>query len=87
MLNVCWYAFSNAFAMERAKKGNQGEYMALYSIAFSFSHIFSHSSGLYLIDVVGFNSTWIIVTGVAVLSVFFMFLLIKTLKKEKAQTI
>lgn len=81
------FPFSNAFAMERAKKGNQGEYMALYSIAFSFSHIFSHSSGLHLIDVVGFNSTWIIVTGVAVLSVFFMFLLIKTLKKEKAQTI
>ncbi|NCO64285.1 MAG: MFS transporter, partial [Flavobacteriia bacterium] len=29
------FPFSNAFAMDRAKKGNQGEYMALYSISFS----------------------------------------------------
>ena len=39
------FPFSNAFAMERAKKGNQGEYMALYGIAFSLGHIFSHNSG------------------------------------------
>ncbi|MFK8059410.1 MAG: MFS transporter, partial [Polaribacter sp.] len=35
--------FSNSFAMDRAKNGNQGEYMALYSMAFAFSHIFSHN--------------------------------------------
>lgn len=77
------FPFSNAFAMQRAKKGNQGEYMALYSIAFSFAHIFSHNSGMHLISVLGFDKTWIIVTGVAALSAFFMFLLMRILKKEK----
>jgi len=79
------FPFSNAFAMQRAKKGNQGEYMALYSIAFSFAHIFSHNSGMHLISVLGFDKTWLIVTGIAVLSAFFMFLLMQLLKKEKAQ--
>ena len=81
------FPFSNAFAMERAKKGNQGEYMALYTIAFSFAHIFSHNSGMQLVSAIGFDSTWIIVTGVAVLSAFFMFVLVRVIKNEKAQTI
>lgn len=81
------FPFSNAFAMQRAKKGNQGEYMALYSIAFSFAHIFSHNSGMHLISVLGFDKTWIIVTSIAVFSAFFMFLLMRILKKEKAQMI
>jgi predicted MFS family arabinose efflux permease len=80
------FPFSNAFAMERAKKGNQGEYMALYSISFSFAHIFSHNSGMHLVSAIGFDSTWVIVTGIAVLAVFCMFLLMQILKKEKAQT-
>jgi len=75
------FPFSNTFAMQRAKKGNQGEYMALYSIAFSFAHIFSHNSGMHLISVLGFDKTWLIVTGIAVLSAFFMFLLMQLLKK------
>lgn len=77
------FPFSNAFAMERARKGNQGEYMALYTIAFSFSHIFSHNSGLQLVSSLGFNTTWMIVTAVAALSAFFMLLLLAMLKKEK----
>lgn len=52
------FPISNSFALERAKRGRQGEYMALYSIAFSFSHIFGHSSGMQLIDEFGFNNTW-----------------------------
>ena len=77
------FPFSNAFAMDRAKKGNHGEYMALYSIAFSFAHIFSHNSGMQLVSSLGFDKTWIIVTGIAVLSAFFMFILVRVLKNEK----
>ena len=78
------FPFSNAFAMERAKNGNQGEYMALYTIAFSFAHIFSHNSGMQLVSAIGFDSTWVIVTSVAALSAFFMFLLLRILKNEKS---
>jgi predicted MFS family arabinose efflux permease len=79
------FPFSNAFAMERAKKGNQGEYMALYTIAFSFAHIFSHNSGMQLVSSLGFDKTWLVVTGIAVLSAFFMFILVGFLKREKKE--
>lgn len=77
------FPFSNAFALERAKKGNQGEYMALYSIAFSISHIFGHNAGLHLIEGKGFDNTWYFITLLASLSVFLLFLLRKRLYKQK----
>ncbi|MFT6870610.1 MAG: putative MFS family arabinose efflux permease [Paraglaciecola sp.] len=78
------FPFSNAFAVERAKKGNQGEYMALYSIAFSLSHIFSHNIGMQMIDKFGFEFTWNAITIFALLGVAILFLLTLMLKKEKA---
>jgi len=69
------FPFSNAFAMDRAKKGNQGEYMALYSIAFSIAHIFGHNAGLQMIDKLGFESTWYIITALAGLCVILFFVL------------
>ena len=81
------FPFSNAFAMDRAKKGNQGEYMALYSIAFSFAHIFSHNSGMQLVNSLGFESTWNIVFGVAILCIGFLLILKYMLKREKRTVI
>ena len=69
------FPFSNAFAMDRAKKGNQGEYMALYSISFSIAHIFGHNIGLQLVNSVGFNNTWYLTTLLAALCVFLLFFL------------
>lgn len=77
------FPFSNAFAMDRAKKGNQGEYMALYSIAFSFAHIFGHNAGMRLVDRLGFNNTWYIITLLAALCVFLMFILSNYLNSKK----
>ena len=77
------FPFSNAFAMDRAKKGNQGEYMALYSIAFSFAHIFSHNSGMQLVNSLGFDMTWNIVFGVAILCIIFLLILKVMVNKEK----
>lgn len=51
------FPFSNAFALDRAKKGNQGQYMALYSISFSVAHIFGHNSGMQLVSAIGFDLT------------------------------
>ena len=69
------FPFSNAFAMERAKKGNQGEYMALYTIAFSISHIFGHNAGMQLVDSIGFDNTWFIMTGLGVVCAFLLWIL------------
>lgn len=67
--------FSNAFAVERAKKGNQGEYMALYSMAFSVGHIFGHNAGMQMTNKFGFDNTWYIITVLAMLSALLLFIL------------
>ena len=77
------FPFSNAFAVERAQKGNQGEYMALYAIAFSLSHIFSHNVGMQMVDKYGFEFTWNVITVFALVGVVILFWLLVLLKKEK----
>jgi len=78
------FPFSNAFVMERAKRGKQGEYMAYYSIAFSVAHIFGHGSGMKLIDSFGFHNTWAIVTVVCGVGLLCFVILNKIVKKEAA---
>jgi predicted MFS family arabinose efflux permease len=77
------FPFSNAFAVDRAKKGNQGEYMAMYAISFSLASIFSHNIGMQLIDKFGYEFTWNMITIFAFVGVAILFLLMKLLKKEK----
>lgn len=76
------FPFSNAFAMDRAKKGNQGEYMALYSIAFSVAHIFGHNAGLQMTNTFGFDTTWYFITALAVLCVVLLFILGRYLNRK-----
>ncbi|MFY0630708.1 MAG: MFS transporter [Flavobacteriaceae bacterium] len=76
------FPFSNAFVIERAKKGNQGEYMAFYSIAFSIAHIFGHNSGMQLVDEIGFDNTWAIITVLSFVGVLCLWWLMRFLKRE-----
>ncbi|KAA5823386.1 MFS transporter [Algibacter amylolyticus] len=69
------FPFSNAFAMERAKKGNQGEYMALYSIAFSMAHIFGHKAGMQMVNDWGFDNTWYMITAIGTFCVILLLIL------------
>ncbi len=77
------FPFSNAFAYERAKKGNQGEYMALYAIAFSLSHIFCHKAGMQMIANLGFHITWYIIALIGLICVFLLLYLDLTLKSKR----
>ena len=76
------FPFSNAFAIERAEKGNQGEYMALYSISFSLAHIFSHNVGMQMVDEFGFETTWTAITIFAIVGVLILLYLLKALKRD-----
>ncbi|WP_159021357.1 MFS transporter [Formosa sp. L2A11] len=69
------FPFSNAFALERAKKGNQGEYMALYSISFSIAHIIAHNSGMHLIAKLGYQVTWHTTTVIMLLCISILYYL------------
>ena len=77
------FPFSNAFADERAKKGKQGEYMALYSMAFSIAHIFGHNAGLQLTAALGFDSTWYIISIIALICSIILFILNKHLNSKQ----
>lgn len=77
------FPFSNAFAAERAKKGNHGEYMALYSISFSIAHIFGHNAGLQMSSHLGFDNTWYIITAIAAICALLLYLLNEHLKQPK----
>lgn len=77
------FPFSNAFAVDRAKKGNHGEYMALYSMSFSIAHIFGHNAGLQMTATLGYDNTWYIVTGLAFVCALILFALHKRLKYKK----
>ena len=76
------FPFSNAFAIERAEKGNQGEYMAFYSISFSLAHIFSHNIGMQMIDKFGFETSWTVITLLSFIGVLILLYLLHFLKKE-----
>ncbi|RSK40744.1 MFS transporter [Mangrovimonas spongiae] len=66
------FPFSNAFALDRSKRGNQGEYMALYSIAFSISHIFGHNAGMQMTDTLGYNNTWLVMVFLSVVCIILL---------------
>jgi predicted MFS family arabinose efflux permease len=76
------FPFSNAFAMNRGKRGKLGEYMAFYTVAFSVAHVFGHNAGMQMIDKLGYNSTWIIITILAVVCIFILILLKRSLLME-----
>ena len=77
------FPFSNAFAVERAKKGKQGEYMALYSISFSIAHIFGHNAGLQMTAALGYNTTWYIITIIALICAFILLVLNRKLNSKQ----
>lgn len=78
------FPFSNTFALKRAKRGNQGEFMALYSMTFGISHIIGHNSGMQLIDSFGYTTTWNIMAILMIICILILIYLTQVVKKEKA---
>ncbi|NER18576.1 MFS transporter [Spongiivirga citrea] len=73
----------NAFALERSKKGRQGAYMGLFTMSFSVAHIFGHNSGMQLIDLLGFENTWLIMGGVGAIATFLVLIVIRIIKRQQ----
>ncbi len=80
------FPFSNAFAMDRAKRGKQGEYLSMYVMAFSIAHIFGHSVGLRLVDNFGYNYTWYIMLVLGTIGVFLLYYLKRRLAAKNELT-
>lgn len=77
------FPFSNAFALQRSKRGKQGEYMALYSISFSIAHTFGHNLGLHVVSGYGFDTNWYVMTVLATISIILLVFLKRYLDRNK----
>ena len=79
------FPFSNAFAMGRAPKGQEGRYMALYTMSFSLAHIVSSKVGLEIIGHFGYSANWFVMGTFGVVAMLFCIWLQRLLKMEKIQ--
>jgi predicted MFS family arabinose efflux permease len=76
------FPFLNAFAMGRAPKGQEGRYMALYTMSFSLAHIVSSKLGLEIIGHFGYTTNWFIMGSFGVVAILFCVWLQRLLKEE-----
>ncbi len=76
------FPFSNSFALSRAPKGHEGRYMALFTMSFSLAHITSSKTGMEVIDRYGYQTNWILMGTLGIISVISCFRLLYLLKKE-----
>lgn len=69
------FPFSNSFALDRSKKGRQGDYMALYSMSFSVAHILGPNIGMQFSAQFGFENTWYLMGFLCLISCAILFYL------------
>ena len=67
----------------RAPKGQEGRYMALFTMSFSLAHIGSSKSGLELIAYFGYRTNWIVMGILGLLATLACYYLMHLHQKEK----
>ncbi len=71
------FPFANAVALSRAPKGQEGQYMGLYTMSFSLAHIASSKTGLEIISHFGYQINWLVMGTLGVLALLCCFWLNK----------
>ncbi|GEQ85749.1 MFS transporter [Patiriisocius marinistellae] len=74
--------FSSALALEMAPKGRKGNYMGLYSMSFSISHMVGHNGGMNLAESFGYDITWYAMAAVLIIVSILTLWLYRLLKKS-----
>lgn len=80
---ILTFPFSNAFALSRAPRGQEGRYMALYTMSFSLAHIVSSKVGFEVISRLGYQINWLFMACIGVIATFCCFWIRKALVDEK----
>lgn len=81
------FPFSNAVALDRAPKGQEGQYMGLFTMSFSLAHIACSKTGLDIIAHFGYTTNWIVMGSLGLVAVFCCLWLQRMLKAENIQTV
>ncbi|WP_430467683.1 MFS transporter [Winogradskyella ouciana] len=77
------FPYTNKFALQRAKDGLEGSYMAMYAMSFSIAHIFSPKIGLTVIDYYGYQINWLVTAGYGILAIALSYWLHNRIKHNK----
>ncbi|MDN3673596.1 MFS transporter [Flavobacterium branchiarum] len=78
------FPFSNAFALSRAPRGQEGRYMALYTMSFSLAHIVSSKVGFEFITQFGYQTNWFIMGCIGLTATICCFWVRNELQKENS---
>lgn len=77
------FPFVNAVALDRAPKGQEGQYMGFYTMSFSLAHIVSSKTGLEIIAHYNYQVNWFVMGTLAALSLLCCFWLNKMIRNEQ----
>ncbi|HSD08953.1 MFS transporter [Flavobacterium sp.] len=77
------FPFTNAVSLSRAPKGQEGQYMGLFTMSFSLAHITSSKMGLEIIAHYGYQINWIIMGTLGILASFCCILLNKMIHSSE----
>ncbi|BFM44814.1 MFS transporter [Flavobacterium sp. CFS9] len=77
------FPFSNSFALSRAPRGQEGRYMALYTMSFSLAHIISAKIGFEIISRFGYQINWLFMSSIGVFATLCCLWIKKALVQEK----
>ena len=69
------FPFSNTYAMSYANERNRGKYMGLYTMSFAIAHVIAPLLWMYVAEIGGFNSVWMIGTFACVVACAFIYML------------
>lgn len=76
------FPFSNSFALGRAPRGQEGRYMAFYSMSFSLAHIMSSKTGMNIFDHFGYLTNWVVMGTLGIVAVGCSFWVMKMVREE-----
>jgi predicted MFS family arabinose efflux permease len=77
------FPFASAVALNRAPKGQEGQYMGLYTMSFSLAHIASSKTGLEIIGHYGYFTNWFVMGSLGILTLFCCIWLNKMVQSEQ----
>lgn len=76
------FPLSNSFALSRAPKGQEGKYMAVFTMSYSFAQILSAKIGMGIIGTYNYQTNWFVMGSLGVLGFLLCLLVLKLVKKE-----
>lgn len=77
------FPFSNSFAMSRALKGEEGKFMAVFTMSYSLAHIISGKLGFYIIEQYGYTANWLFMAFLGLVATYIGYIIHLRVKNEK----